>query len=448
MALHFRAYEALDNLAASFEAQPKASRARGSDVEVTFEVQDQAEPATRQQKAKSDATSRTQAKQVPKQAEPPPKEPPPKPPETEPTPQEPASQNRLAVRQKSTREETPENARFEADKANKVEEETVAKQRDTQSDEVEVRDEAPKGVSGERAATEETEEISAKQAQRAQPEPPSERAQPQPRSTQKQASGQQGGPSGEGGAGTPGTLGALESGQAGKVDIGRPATGGGGSPGQRAKQGDGGKLGQVDPRLRLSWSAYEQDAGSDALAAERAEAHQAARAARQKTGIAQGQGERWREFRAAAENYVPNVKPGNQTALNAAASPFASYLSAVHIPIHREFADKFLSSLPLTNHELASADLRTVLEIVLDAQGKIAQLGIIASSGHTVFDLGAYEAVKRAGPFPTPPEITQSYDGRVYFHWAFHRDNRACGTFNARAFKLDPRSAPDRPKGS
>src|SRR5688572_11548568 len=37
--------------------------------------------------------------------------------------------------------------------------------------------------------------------------------------------------------------------------------------------------------------------------------------------------ERWRS---AIENYVPSVKPGNQTALNTARVPFAGYLNMVH----------------------------------------------------------------------------------------------------------------------
>ena len=52
--------------------------------------------------------------------------------------------------------------------------------------------------------------------------------------------------------------------------------------------------------------------------------------------------ERWRS---AIENYVSSVKPGNQTALNTAAVPFASYLNGMHNRIHPIFADSFLESL-------------------------------------------------------------------------------------------------------
>ena len=51
--------------------------------------------------------------------------------------------------------------------------------------------------------------------------------------------------------------------------------------------------------------------------------------------------ERWR---AAIENYVSSVKPGNQTALNTARSPFATYLTTIHNRIHPLFAEDFFGS--------------------------------------------------------------------------------------------------------
>src|SRR5690349_18692517 len=86
--------------------------------------------------------------------------------------------------------------------------------------------------------------------------------------------------------------------------------------------------------------------------------------------------ERWRS---AIENYVPSVKPGNQTALNTAAAPFASYLVQIHNRIHPIFADTFLASLD----RLPSADpmnrpeIFTSLEIVIDPnEGRIQRLGV------------------------------------------------------------------------
>ena len=78
--------------------------------------------------------------------------------------------------------------------------------------------------------------------------------------------------------------------------------------------------------------------------------------------------ERWRS---AIENYVSSVKPGNQTALNTAQVPFASYLNGMHNRIHPIFADSFLESLDglPPDHPMNDQHLVTRLEIVL-TQGR------------------------------------------------------------------------------
>ena len=78
--------------------------------------------------------------------------------------------------------------------------------------------------------------------------------------------------------------------------------------------------------------------------------------------------ERWRS---AIENYVSSVKPGNQTALNTAAVPFASYLNGMHNRIHPLFADGFLDSLDSlpSNHPMNDHHLVARLEIVLTKDG-------------------------------------------------------------------------------
>ena len=154
--------------------------------------------------------------------------------------------------------------------------------------------------------------------------------------------------------------------------------------------------------------------------------------------------ERWR---ASIENYVPSVRPGNQTALNTAASPFATYLNQVHGRIHPIFADTFLASLDSlpSSNPMNRPDIYASLEIVLDRdQGRIQRIGVTRTSGVTAFDVAALESVYRAQPFGAPPQAIVSPDGNVYFHWEFHRGAEACGTMNAHPFmlKVQPKSAP------
>lgn len=154
--------------------------------------------------------------------------------------------------------------------------------------------------------------------------------------------------------------------------------------------------------------------------------------------------ERWRS---AIENYVTTVKPGNQTALNAARVPFATYLNTIHNRIHPIFADSFLGSLDglPSSHPLANPRLVTHLEIVVGPKnGEIVKMGVVKASGVTAFDVAALDSVKRASPFGPAPSAIVSTDGNVYLHWEFHRDEVfACSTMNARPFMLNlPPAAP------
>ncbi len=113
--------------------------------------------------------------------------------------------------------------------------------------------------------------------------------------------------------------------------------------------------------------------------------------------------ERWRS---AIENYTPSVKPGNQTALNTARAPFATYLSVIHNRLHPIFADWYLSSLDSlpANHPLNRPDLSTSIEIILDEdEGRIVKLGVTKASGVTMFDVAALDSTERAAPFGRPP---------------------------------------------
>lgn len=152
-------------------------------------------------------------------------------------------------------------------------------------------------------------------------------------------------------------------------------------------------------------------------------------------------------YRSAIENYVPSVKPGNQTALNTAAAPFASYLNQIHSRIHPLFADGFLSSLDRlpASHPMNDPTLVTALELVVEREeGRLVRRGVVSTSGVTAFDISAIASVDRAGPFGTPPSEIVSPDGNVYLHWEFRRDQMACSTLYAHPYikRAEPKPAP------
>jgi TonB family protein len=193
--------------------------------------------------------------------------------------------------------------------------------------------------------------------------------------------------------------------------------------------------------LRLSWHQFEDTYGADDLEAQRA----AYLEQRKSSASGRSRAVKWKEFRAAIENFVPNVQPGTQTALNTAADPFAAWLAEAHRRIHREYAFGFLRSLPLAGGPFADPALHTELEIVINGDGSVHKVGVAESSGFMPFDYGAFDAVMRAAPYPIPPRKILSGDGRVYVHWGFYRNERQCGTFNARPYILPHPNDPPEP---
>lgn len=209
-------------------------------------------------------------------------------------------------------------------------------------------------------------------------------------------------------------------------------------------QGGGERAQGKGPGGKMAWSQFEAAVGSEKLNEDR-RAYLAERKSSQR-GIAREK--TWNEFRAAIENYVPGVKRGATTALNAAASPFATYIAAVHRRIHQEFADRFLRSLPVGGSPYQDPTLMTKLEIVLNRDGSVHRVGVVRSSGLLPFDFGAFNSVLRGQPYPPPPSSILSGDGRVYFHWGFYRNQRQCGTFNAEPYIVpNPRGSTGRQDG-
>jgi TonB family protein len=188
--------------------------------------------------------------------------------------------------------------------------------------------------------------------------------------------------------------------------------------------------------LNLNQMGVIAAVGADQLRKEREADGERRRSEHRGSWVASGF-ERWRS---AIENYVSSVKTGNQTALNTAQVPFASYLNAMHNRIHPIFADSFLDSLdrlPPT-HPMNDRHLITKLEIVLTKEGHLHKMGVVGTSGITAFDIAALDAVSRASPFGPAPSAIISPDGNVYLHWEFHRDEvYACSTMNARPFLLN-----------
>ena len=259
----------------------------------------------------------------------------------------------------------------------------------------------------------------------------------------------------------PGSEGPVSPGSAVVVDANgnwsfNPVHAGSGAPAGSAGQGKaagsavastswlglGGKAGPGQTNLNLNQSGVLASVGQDQLTKER-EADGERRRSEHRGTFTASNFERWRS---AIENYVSSVKPGNQTSLNTARSPFATYLNGMHNRIHPIFAESFLGSLESLpkDNPMNNPRIYTRLEIVVTRNGHIVKLGVVKTSGITAFDVAALDSVQRASPFGPAPSAIISPDGRVYLHWEFHREEAiACSTINASPFMLNvPATAP------
>jgi hypothetical protein len=223
----------------------------------------------------------------------------------------------------------------------------------------------------------------------------------------------------------------------GKVPRGEPV----GKAGKPGKAGKLGKKGRRGPKLRLEQDDYQRIVGSEQAEVKDQEL------ARRKASHHKG---RWEQklarIHSALENFTPEVRPGNQTALGTRAHPFAIYVARMHRRIHELWAFGFIDALnaKASANPLNDPMLAVTMEIVLGPEGTVDKVTIVRPSGLLTFDVAAVDTVLSAGPYEAPPRDIRSADGKVYTHWTFHRDDRLCGTYFADPFILDnPRPEAD-----
>jgi hypothetical protein len=186
------------------------------------------------------------------------------------------------------------------------------------------------------------------------------------------------------------------------------------------------------PRLALSGKQYQYLFGDD---------HEAAKELASKIrSKRQGRfSERLGKIQSALENFIPEVRPGNQTALNTRAAPFAAFIARMHRNIHELWGFGFLEDLDRKGFSdpLNNPALLTKLEIVLNGDGTIGKVTVVKASGLVQFDVAAIDAVYSAGPYADPPREIRSGNGKIYIHWSFHRDERQCATSGVDYYILD-----------
>ena len=198
-----------------------------------------------------------------------------------------------------------------------------------------------------------------------------------------------------------------------------------------------GKRGVPGINTPMAFKDYERLMGKEKVDEER---QVAARKMTSKKG-------RWERkldaVKSSLENFVPDVRVGNQTALKTRAHPFALYVARMHRRIHELWGFGFLEQLDGkgSDYPLNDPNLWVNLELSVNPDGSVHKVTIAKTSGKTEFDVAAVDTVISAGPYDSTPEAIRSVDGRIYLRWGFYRNWRQCGTFNVEPYILT--SVPD-----
>jgi TonB family protein len=194
------------------------------------------------------------------------------------------------------------------------------------------------------------------------------------------------------------------------------------------KPGPDAKLAELD----MSWTQMEGVLGAEMK--ELKEAWKESKKAKHKGGYTENIGKVFSQL----ENFNPDVKPGNQTALNAAYHPYAEYITAFHRKLHPQWGDGFLASLMTkpNGDPLNDMSLMVKLEFVIEEDGSIEKVTVVRSSGNLVYDVAAIDAIYAGQPYPPPPDIIKSYDDKVYMRWGMYRNHSQCGVWNAEPYIL------------
>ena len=114
-----------------------------------------------------------------------------------------------------------------------------------------------------------------------------------------------------------------------------------------------------------------------------------------------------------------DIELGDGTYLNTKSFKYASFFNRFHRSVSRHWNPiiEYRRRDP-TGHVYGPRSRHTVLEVELDANGALVSSRVVRSSGLDFLDREAIASLKRAQPFPNPPEGLLD-DDRIFFNFGF-----------------------------
>lgn len=143
--------------------------------------------------------------------------------------------------------------------------------------------------------------------------------------------------------------------------------------------------------------------------------------------------QRWDRTRAALENFDVLVEPGTETGLNTRSDAYAGYIHILHNAIHPHWS-AFINHLDFNQGPggpLGDMNIEVTVEFAIGPDGVINEVRIRRTSGHIEFDAEAIDVIHRISPQRSPPEVMRSPDGQTYVRWEMHRNAQMCHSSGA-----------------
>ncbi len=122
----------------------------------------------------------------------------------------------------------------------------------------------------------------------------------------------------------------------------------------------------------------------------------------------------------APNDHLEDAEEGEGTYLNTREFKYASFFNRVKQSVGTHWnPNATLMRRDPTGATYAGRDRHTLLNVTLDERGRVASISIEKSCGLEFLDMEAVESFKRAQPFPNPPAGLLEDDSKVRFKFGF-----------------------------
>jgi len=122
-------------------------------------------------------------------------------------------------------------------------------------------------------------------------------------------------------------------------------------------------------------------------------------------------------------DYLGSVqKEGSQTLLNTKEVSFFTFYSRVKYQIYWHWIRQLkmeIQDMRQVDSVFAGGLITARVEALLDERGRLSSLILRKKSGLDELDTASLEAIRRAHPFPNPPEPLISEDGKIHLQYTF-----------------------------